>query len=322
MQLQTVVDIKKELNINYHSKVLMFGSCFSEHIGNKLQSLKFSVANNPLGILFNPFSIAQTIQRIIEKRFFTNSEIFEKDGVWNSFYLHSEFAKLSNEEFLLNANQKLNDSHLLLKDCDYLFITLGTSWIYTLSESGEIVANCHKIPQQHFNRSRKSSSEIVNCLSDMIRHLRNFNPDINIVFTVSPIRHWKDGAHDNQLSKSSLLLSIDEIQNKFDKIFYFPAYEILMDELRDYRFYAEDMIHPNSIAINYIWERFIQFSFSKEVESELVEIEKVIKATQHKPFNQQSKAYIQFKVNTLQKIEQLQKKFPTIDFQKEREQLF
>ena len=250
MQLQTVVKIDKELNINYNSKILMFGSCFSEHIGNRLQFLKFSVENNPLGILFNPFSISQTIQRIIQNNPFSETDLFEHEGVWNSFSLHSEFAALSPKQFLENANQRLIETHCFLRDCDYLFITLGTAWIYRRIETGEIVANCHKVPASFFKRSRESVTNIVSVLSNMVTQLKAFNPDLQIVFTVSPIRHWRDGAHDNQISKSSLLLSIEEIQDQWSDIHYFPAYEIMMDELRDYRFYAEDMIHPNNVPLH------------------------------------------------------------------------
>lgn len=320
MQLQTVVKINKELNINYYSKVLMFGSCFSEHIGNKLQRLKFSVMNNPLGILFNPFSISQTIQRIIQNKPFSEADLFEHEGVWNSFSLHSEFAALSPKQYLENANQKLDTTHSFLRDCDYLFITLGTAWIYRRIETGEIVANCHKVPASFFNRSRESVVNIVSVLSDMITQLKAFNPALQIIFTVSPIRHWRDGAHDNQISKSSLLLSIEEIQDQWSDIHYFPAYEIMMDELRDYRFYAEDMIHPNALAINYIWEKFSQYSFNEVCLKEILEFEKIGRAIAHKPFNQQSESYRKFKENTLQLILELQQKFPHIDFQKEIEQ--
>lgn len=321
MQLQTVVKIDKELNINYNSKILMFGSCFSEHIGNRLQFLKFSVENNPLGILFNPFSISQTIQRIIQNNPFSETDLFEHEGVWNSFSLHSEFADLSPKQFLENANQRLIETHCFLRDCDYLFITLGTAWIYRRIETGEIVANCHKVPASFFKRSRESVTNIVSVLSNMVTQLKAFNSDLQIVFTVSPIRHWRDGAHDNQISKSSLLLSIEEIQEQWSNIHYFPAFEIMMDELRDYRFYAEDMIHPNNLAINYIWEKFCEFSFDDKVKTDISEIEKVARSVAHKPLNPESPSHKKFKANTLQQIEQLQKKFPAINFQREREQL-
>ncbi len=317
MQLQTLIDIKQELNITYNSKIMMFGSCFSEHIGNRLQSLKFSVLNNPLGILFNPFSIAQTIERIILKSTYLEDELFEQEGIWNCFALHSRFSSLSKKLFLQNANQKLDEAHEFLKSADYLFITLGTAWVYTLVETGVVVANCHKMPSQLFFRSRKSVEEMVEKWESMMNQLRAFNPNLKLIFTVSPIRHWKDGAHDNQLSKSSLLLLIDEIRLKFEGITYFPAFEIMMDELRDYRFYAEDMIHPNSLAINYIWEKFSLFSFDEKVKEEIKEFEKISQAVAHKPFNPQSHSYQKFKENSLQQIAQLQKKYPHIDFQKE-----
>ena len=297
----------------------MFGSCFVENIGEKLQKSKFQTLINPFGILYNPASIHASLVRILEKKLFSENELFEHEGVWKSFSHHSRFAELSPQAFLNNTNKKLEETCEFLQTTDFLIITFGTSWIYRLKESGEVVSNCHKLPGSYFIREKLSPEAIVATYTEVIRNLLQIRPEISIIFTVSPIRHWKDGAHENQLSKATLLLAIEQLQLLFpDNIIYFPAYEIVLDELRDYRFYAEDMIHPNETAISYIWERFSGCFFSKETEKQLFEIEKLNSATQHRPFNSQSKAFQEFIRKNLKLLEDMEKKYTELDFRKER----
>ena len=297
----------------------MFGSCFAENIGEKLQKSKFQTLINPFGILYNPASIHASLERILEKKLFSENELFEHEGVWKSFNHHSRFAELSSSEFLHNANKKLEETHDFLQSTDFLMITFGTAWIYRLKESGEVVSNCHKLPVTLFVREKLTPDAIVEMYAKLMEKLLQIRPKIKIMFTVSPIRHWKDGAHENQLSKASLLLAIEQLQLLFpDNTMYFPAYEIVLDELRDYRFYAEDMIHPNETAIRYIWERFSNCFFSEETKKQLGEIEKINAAVLHRPFNQQSKSFQDFIQKSLKSLDEIERKYPELDFKEER----
>lgn len=311
---RTIIPIKKELDIKHPNKIMMFGSCFTENIGQKLIDHKFSVSCNPLGILFNPISIQQTIFRIINNTPVTKDDLFEVEGVWNSFLFHSQFAQLSAQDYLNNVNQKIEEAHSFLKSCDFLFITLGTAWIYEDKATNQLVANCHKVESSRFNRRRISETECCDTLLNIIQEIQTINQQIKFIFTVSPIRHWKDGAHGNQLSKSTLLLSIDKICEMYSDCSYFPSYEILMDELRDYRFYADDMLHPSESAINYIWERFSDCYFSEETKKINKEVEEINLAINHRPFNPDSLNYQRFKENTQKKIKDIENKYPFIKF--------
>jgi len=320
MEFRTTIHIKKqEPGISYSDKIMMFGSCFAENIGEKLQKSKFQTLVNPFGILYNPESIHASLERILEKKLFSENELFEHEGVWKSFSHHSRFAELTSEAFLENANKKLEEASEFLQTTDFLIITFGTSWIYRLKESGKVVSNCHKLPGTLFIREKLTPDAIVETYTALIRKLLQIRPKINVIFTVSPIRHWKDGAHENQLSKATLLLAIEQLQCLFPtNTGYFPAYEIVLDELRDYRFYAEDMIHPNETAIRYIWERFSGCFFSEETEKQLAEIEKLHSAIRHRPFNPQSKAFQEFIRKNLKLLEGMEKKYPGVDFREER----
>lgn len=313
---RTEISIQQELNITHQNKMMMFGSCFTENIGQKLIDHFFPVSCNPLGILFNPISIQQAIHRIIHNQKVKAEELFESDGVWNSFDFHSQFARLSKDEYLSNINSIIETAHLHLVSCDYIFITLGTSWIYEEIESNKVVANCHKVSPEHFNRRRISVSECSNVLVSILQELKAIKENIKIIFTVSPIRHWKDGAHGNQLSKSILLLSIDNICNNYSDCYYFPSYEIMMDDLRDYRFYADDMLHPSEQAQNYIWKRFEGCYFSDNTQQINRKIEQIMLALQHRPFNPESKGYQQFKEKTIGSIKQLQEEYPFLPLDK------
>ncbi|MBO7636866.1 MAG: GSCFA domain-containing protein [Paludibacteraceae bacterium] len=311
---RTIIPIQKELDINHSNKVMMFGSCFTENIGQKLIDHKFSVSCNPLGILFNPISILQAINRIVDNKKVTEQELFEHEGVWNSFSFHSQFAQLSVSEYLANINPIIDASHQFIKSCDFLFITLGTAWIYEDTETNEIVANCHKVASTRFNRRRVSTTECCDAILSAIEKIHKVNEHVNFIFTVSPIRHWKDGAHGNQLSKATLLLAIDKICDMYSNCSYFPSYEILMDELRDYRFYADDMLHPSEFALKYIWERFSDCYFSEETKAINKEVESLNQALHHRPFNPESHSYKTFQEQTQTRIAELEKKYPFIKF--------
>lgn len=318
MEFRTKIDIPaSELRINHHSKVMLLGSCFALHIGQQLLQSKFDINVNPFGILYNPASIATVIHRIIDSTLFTADELRENQGLYVSFLHHGSFSKPDKEETLQKINASLQQAIKDLQNTDTLIITFGTAYVYTLKESGSTVANCHKFPASIFNRERMSVECIVSIWNKLIKELKNINPGLNILFTVSPIRHWKDGAHDNQLSKATLLLAIDALQNEFGNLHYFPSYEIVMDELRDYRFYDEDMIHPNPTAIGYIWERFTDTFFDRETMQIISQWQKLLQAVNHRPFNIQAGEHKQFLRQTLLKLQTFQDKYPYLDCEKE-----
>lgn len=296
----------------------MLGSCFAENMGERLQNAKFSVDLNPFGILYNPLSIQQAIYRLLNPEPFFEKDLFLNEGRWHSFMHHSHFSSRSADKCLQTINTRLQQSAEQLLRADYLFVTFGTAWVYELCASGQVVANCHKLPPKNFNRRRLSVAEIVDTYIPLINSLLAKNPQLKFVFTVSPIRHWKDGAHENNVSKSVLLLAIDELQKQLDSVSYFPAYELVMDDLRDYRFYTEDMLHPNKTAIDYIWSQFSNTYFSIDTKKTVLKMEKLTKAMQHKPFNKEGEEYRQFCEALLKKIGQYESAFPDINFEIEK----
>lgn len=259
LKLQTpVADDRCKVGISYEDRIMMLGSCFSDNIGRQLADFGFDVCINPFGTLYNPISILQSIEMLASDRVFDDSDCIQigaGDERWCSFSHHTSFARESREEFLNNANKALAAAREYFASCNRIIITLGTAWCFRNVTIGSIVSNCLKRPASEFTRERLSSSEVCEALT----RISELCPGKQFIFTVSPIRHFKDGAHGNQISKSALLLGIDDFLsgNPGD---YFPAYEIMMDELRDYRFYAEDMCHPSQQAVDYIRERFISWA--------------------------------------------------------------
>ena len=223
----------------------------------------------------------------------------------------------SNSSSFKTINEKRDKASADLREAEVLLITFGTAYVFNLKETGEVVANCHKQPSHIFNRNKLSVSEIVSSWTELIEESLRINPDLKIVFTVSPIRHWKDGAHNNQLSKATLLLAIDELVNKFPNLYYFPSYEIVLDELRDYRFYSEDMIHPNDIAIRYIGEIFSDAYFDEETKILCNQWQNIARAIAHRPFNEDTEEYKQFLKQTLLKLQSIRNKYPYFDCENE-----
>jgi len=319
MQLYTYISFPKPYFLFSHvDRILTLGSCFAENIGNRLEDNKFTVDINPFGTLYNPSSAGMAIRTLIQPEQFTKDHLFQHEGIYHSFTHHSRFSASSEEECLSNINDRLDKSAEYLRKVNRLVITFGTAYVYKLKSNGQIVSNCHKLPEKMFIREILSVDEIVDEWKQLLLSLWEHNPKVKILFTVSPIRHWKDGAHENQLSKSTLLLATDILQKEYpEQIDYFPAYEIMMDELRDYRFYAEDMIHPSSQAIDYIWERFAENTISEDSRSILKEWNEIQKAINHKPFQPESEGYKQFIMQTLLKVERLNRKMPSFDVSKE-----
>jgi hypothetical protein len=317
---RTPVIIKESQNkITYHTKVLFLGSCFTENIGNKLEFLKFQVDINPFGIIYNPESVGNSLEVLMEKGLFNKEDLGYNNNQWYSFYHHSRFSNVDAERCLEKINQGIEFSNNFLKECDFLFITFGTSWVYRLKESQLVVSNCHKIPASEFEHSLLKTSEIIDKYNKVLNKLFTFNPKLKIIFTVSPIRYWKDGAVGNQLSKSTLIMVINELIKGFTNIDYFPAYEIMMDDLRDYRFYAEDMIHPNQVAINYIWNRFSDTYIARDCMNNISELEKLLLAKNHKVFEEKTAIYRDFLKSALDKIIVFSNKYPFINLDSEIE---
>lgn len=304
----------------YSKKNLFLGSCFTENIGNKMAELKFDTSVNPFGIVYNPVSVAGGLRILLEKRQFREEDLIKHDGLWHSFSHHGKFSGTDILLTLERVNTEIGQAANYLKNADFLFITFGTAWVYRYKKTGAAVSNCHKIPASEFERFRLSPAEIVLEYKNILSEILKINPSISIIFTVSPIRHWKDGAIENQRSKATLILAIDEIIRNFgnEKFQYFPAYEIVMDELRDYRFYAADMIHLSDVAVNHIWEIFQETLIDEASRENIPRVEKVVKAANHKPFSKNMAAYLQFLDNTLKQIDELETRYPNLNFELEK----
>jgi hypothetical protein len=299
---------KFPFELNYDSKIVFIGSCFSENIGQRLDSFKFNVDINPFGILYNPLSIKNSLDLLVHESVFTEENLFYFNERWNSFFHHSRFSGKDRDEVLQNINLRLKMSSEFLANADYLFLTFGTSKVYEFVDTNEIVSNCHKIPSKKFVEKLLTPDEIIVEYYQLINKLRNFNPKLKIIFTVSPIRHLKDGFLGNTLSKSILVYAINRINAEFNKTYYFPAYEIVNDDLRDYRFYAEDMLHLNNTAINYVLESFEKCFFSEETVKIKDSILKLHSAFLHRPFSAESKAFKDFCRYNILEVEKIEKK--------------
>jgi len=272
----TITTKKSEIEINHQDKIALIGSCFSENIAIKLKERKFNVLSNPYGILFNPLSIFTAITEIIQLKTYTKNDLGKHNELFYSFNHHSNFSDLELENVLQNINTQIKNAHYFLKNCHMLFITFGTAWAYTYNK--KIVANCHKLPNKQFEKILLSNNQIIDEWQKTSTLLKQFNPKLNIVFTVSPVRHLKDGFEENNLSKAILRTTIHQMGN-----FYFPSYEIMMDDLRDYRFYKSDMLHPNDDAVNYIWQKFSESYFNDNTQQLNKRIYKLQTAIQHQP---------------------------------------
>ena len=307
-QYFTTVDIPDNgWNIGYKDRLMLIGSCFTENIGEKFNLMKFNTDINPFGIIYNPSSIAKSLNRLIGGELYSSGNLIEHQEIWCSFDHHSRFSGSTVEETLDKINGRLVHSTDFLKKATYLIITFGTAWIWQRKATGEVVSNCHKFPASDFERIRLSFDEIIEEYRKTLMKLWNFNPDLKIIFTISPVRYMKDGAWENQLSKSTLQLAVAGLLSDFgkEKCFYFPAYEIMMDELRDYRFYASDLIHPNQVAIDHIWEKFAKKFMNEETLGISRQIIKIKKAMSHRPFNKNTDTYRKFINSVLSEINNL-----------------
>lgn len=323
MNFTTKVSIEKLSNsINYNSKIVSIGSCFAENIGAKFDYFKFQNSVNDFGIIFNPVSIENLIFRAVKNLEFTENDIFFHNEQWHCFEVHSDKSNSNKEEFLQYLNQILKEFKTKISEATHIVITLGTAWVYRNKESNKIVANCYKVAQNQFKKEILSVEIIEKSIHNSIELVHKENPNCNFIFTVSPVRHIKDGFVENQLSKAHLISAIHQVMldcllernREICNLNYFPSYEILMDELRDYRFYADDMLHPNQTAINYIWERFSETSISQESYAIMEEVTAIQRALSHRAFNPNSESHLKFLSLLEVKIYQLQQKMPFLKF--------
>ncbi len=305
-----------EYKINHNHSLFLAGSCFTEQIGAKLSYHKFKTIDNPHGILFNPISIAHSISTYIQKKMYSSDDLFFENELWGSWDHHTRFSNINKEDCLIKINESQSRAHAFLKTADWLMITLGSSFVYELSSS-RVVANCHKVPADKFKKRLLSSEAIQSALKKMLDELKEFNPSIKVIFTISPVRHLRDGFIENNRSKANLINAVHELVNEASSVFYFPSYELIIDDLRDYRFFAEDMVHPNYAATNYVWEKFIDSSIDEPSKKIMKEIAAINIARNHKPFNPTSKQHQQFLDTYRKKVLQLTEAFPYLDMSEE-----
>ena len=312
----TQIDIPHStVEITYNDRILTLGSCFAENIGTKLQEACFLTFINPFGVMYNPMSVAQGIRHLLSEKEFTAADLFQSGSLWNSLTHSSAFSATTADEALQKINSRLLAARYFLRETNVMMITLGTAWVFELVDTRKIVSNCHKLPASRFTRRRLSVDEIINEFTEVFGLLRNSYPGLKFIFTVSPIRHWKDGAHENTVSKSTLHLAVDALEKQFDFVHYFPAYEIMMDELRDYRFYASDMLHPSDVAVDYIWQRFGDTYFSSETLNLKKELERLRADLNHRPLHPETEEYRLFQLSVEKKKNGLIQDYP---FLKER----
>ena len=298
---------------------MVMGSCFAEHIGKRLADMKWRAELNPFGVLYNPLSISEALMRLMKFRQYGDEELTcFPDGGWSTWLHHSRYSHSVKEMALATINASLEAGSRALAEADMLVITWGTAWVYQLRNTGEVVGNCHKVPEREFVRYRLSVEEIVAEYTQQLGRLWALNPKVRVLFTVSPVRHLKDTLHGNQLSKATLLLAVDELCRRYpDRLHYFPAYEIVMDELRDYRFYAEDMAHPSAQAVEYVWERFVEHVTDRDAQAFIAEWTKMVRAMAHRPFRPEAEEYKRFVEQNIEKIMALKERYPYLEVQNE-----
>lgn len=314
MDFRTTIHIADNMGIMHHSdRFMMLGSCFSDNIGGKLHQAMIDVNVNPFGTLYNPMSIASSVNRIINAVLERGIDLFQGSGVWNSYNFHSRYSLADKEATLTLMNEQIAKAHEHLKSCHTLVVTLGTAVVYRLKETSLVVANCHKVPQHNFTRRMASVDEITEVLSAMVERLHEFNPQLRILFTVSPIRHIADGLEVNSLSKATLRVAVANVNRVYrDFTAYFPAYEIVMDDLRDYRFYAADMVHPSDVAIGYIWQSFQAAYFDDASTQAIARCERVMKRLTHRPMTANREIVERFYADTKAVVTNLVKEYPYI----------
>jgi len=302
--------------------VLFCGSCFAENIGGIMQSYKMPVRVNPFGVIYNPFSVAKVLRNILQNKEYTPNDLHNRNGLWFSFDHYTRFSSESKDECLLKINEACSSAHEFIKKANLIAVTFGTARVYRLVSTGQVVANCHKIPAKEFTHTLLSVDEIVSEWTKLIDEVLAATPIIRFLFTVSPIRHWKDGAIGNQFSKSTLILAVHRLLELYsDKAFYFPGYEIMMDDLRDYRFYDTDMLHPSQLAVDYIWQKFSNALVDRQAMLIAEKVHKIQQALSHKPVNPKTDEFKRFVERTIAEIDSIEMQYPFINFSEEKSSL-
>lgn len=327
------IDLNKPTRqINYQDKILLIGSCFTEHIGNSLAELKFSALQNPNGILFDPFSVSESLVSYIQNQQYQEQDFFQLNEVWHSWKHHSRFSNIDLREAVRLVNESQQQAHHFLKRANWIIITLGSSFSYRLTEqaakpkefSQELppggmgaVANCHRAPAQWFNKHLMSIEEIVANLDNALQKLFQFNSNVNIIFTVSPVRHIRDGVVENNRSKARLIEAVHRLVSKYDNLNYFPAYELVIDVLRDYRFYDVDLVHPNYMATEFVLEKFAEGFIDQSTQKLMQEVKSIVIARKHKAFQPDTTAHKQFLKTYFEKAKTLKEKYSFLDLDAE-----
>jgi hypothetical protein len=318
MEFQLPITIQPLANpIAYPDKIMLVGSCFTEHIGNYLHEMKFGVFQNPHGILFDPLSVGESLLSYIHQKEYTENDLVYLNELWQSWQHHSIFSNIDKEACLRAINESQEKAYLFLKNTKWLIITLGSSFSYRLVENGRAVANCHRAPAQNFHKHLLSIEEINTALDNSLYQLFRFNPGINVIFTVSPVRHIRDGVIENNRSKARLIETVHHFAGKFQGIHYFPAYELVIDILRDYRFFDLDMVHPNYQATSYVLEHFSAYGIEESSRQLMQEIKKIVIARRHKAFQPETKAHRIFLQTQLARAKELKNKYPYLDLEAE-----
>jgi hypothetical protein len=316
---------KVDQPITHQHKILAVGSCFTEHIGGALSDLKFDVLQNPNGILFDPQSVCSSLVSYIQNKQYEETDLFYLNEVWQSWQHHSRFSGVDKEEVLERINESQKKANEFLQQADWLIVTLGTSFSYRLlkqtspEKTMQPVANCHRAPAQWFQKYMMSITETIEALDNAIHQLFHFNKNINIIFTISPVRHIRDGVVENNRSKARLIEAVHHMINKFGRLYYFPAYELVIDVLRDYRFYSEDMVHPNYLATDFVLERFLETYTTTETNMLIEEVKKLLIARKHKATHPTTEAHKKFLQSQIEKVKLLQQRYPYINFIEELE---
>lgn len=325
MQFFTSIQIQKlPAPIQYSQKILLVGSCFTEHIGNALTSLKFDVLQNPHGILFEPASVRHSLIAYVENKEYTEKDLFQLNEVWNSWQHHSRFSGMDKTEVLTRINEYVGNAHRFLEQAEWVIITLGSAYSYILStdnlekERTDVhVANCHRAPAQWFYKKLLGIEEMIGAMDNVYHRLKTFNHNIKILFTVSPVRHLRDGVVENNRSKARLIEVVHHLVDKFPGVFYFPAYELVIDVLRDYRFYDIDLAHPNYQATEFVLQKFTEYCIDESAQELMKEIRQIAIARKHKALQPHTNAHKQFLETNLKKAKILQSQFPFLDFSDE-----
>ena len=316
LKFKLSLDAKRsDIKIGYQQKIMLVGSCFSENMTAKFAAHQFEVFENAHGVLFNPVSVANSLQDLIDSKVYSAQDLFYHNDIWNSWNHHSRFSGITPDASLLKINASIQKAHQFLKESSHIIITLGSAWLYHVQTDaplgkGQVVANNHKGPAKWFTKELMQPNDLKVLLEQMCLNLHAFNPDLHIIFTISPVRHLREGLVENNRSKAALIYAVHELVHQVKNIEYFPAYEYVIDDLRDYRFYAEDLVHPNYAATQYVWEKFVESYMSEETNGLMKQVAELQLAMHHKPFFIGSTEHQKFLQVCISKTERLMQLYP------------